>query len=192
MTIGYILIGLLVLILALFFLARANRPRHSAALPDDSSIIQAQAAMKKSRAQKRRPRSESLDAEMTQIHRGPVRTASPAAREERKGAAQSDTAARLVGLSGSQKDIELSIPPTGLSIGRSPACEVVIVDHRVSSRHAWIGAVNGKFVLRDLNSTNGTFINARTEAAVGEVELCHGDTIFFGSHQGDQFRFLAK
>lgn len=192
MMIAYVLTGLLVLILALFFFARSSRPRRSAAVLDDDSAIQAQAELKKRRARPRRPRSESLDAEMTQIHRGPVRTASPAARQERKGAAQADTSARLVGLSASQKDVELSIPANGLSIGRSPGCELVIVDHRVSSRHAWIGVVDGKFVLRDLNSTNGTFINARTEAAVGEIELCHGDTIFFGSHQGDQFRFLAK
>ncbi len=70
-------------------------------------------------------------------------------------------------------------------------CDIVLADDRVSSRHAWIGFVDGRIVLRDLQSTNGAFLNAQTHASVSEVNLRSGDTIFFGGHQGDQFRFIA-
>jgi pSer/pThr/pTyr-binding forkhead associated (FHA) protein len=65
-----------------------------------------------------------------------------------------------------------------------------IADPRVSYHHAWIGIVDQKAVLRDLGSTNGTFLNAQIDAPVGEVVLSPGDTIFFGGHGRDQFRFV--
>ena len=59
----------------------------------------------------------------------------------------------------------------------------------VSGRHAWIGLVDGKITLRDLQSTNGTFLNAQLRTPVNEVKLRSGDTIFIGGHLGEQFRF---
>jgi pSer/pThr/pTyr-binding forkhead associated (FHA) protein len=100
--------------------------------------------------------------------------------------------ATIVGLSGSQRGRSYQVVEAGLTIGRSPSCDVVLDDHRVSSRHAWVGIVDGKAVLRDLESTNGTFLNTATQTPIRQVELCGGDTIFFGGHQGDQFRFVAS
>lgn len=133
-----------------------------------------------------------VDPNATLIHRRRQPAAAPAAQPKRTGAAPAAAAARLVGLSGSRKDASYPVSATGITIGRSASCDVVLADHRVSSRHAWIGIVDGKFVLRDLKSTNGTFINTQTQSAIGEIELRNGDTIFFGSHQGDQFRFLTN
>ncbi|MBI4987811.1 MAG: FHA domain-containing protein [Rhodocyclales bacterium] len=137
------------------------------------------------------PTALADDSDATLIHRRTSSASADIARQKREGAAPATAAARLVCLSGSQKDASFPVEAAGITIGRSPSCDVVLTDHRVSSRHAWIGIANGKFVLRDLKSTNGTFINTQTRSSVGEIELRSGDTVFFGSHQGDQFRFLT-
>lgn len=49
-----------------------------------------------------------------------------------------------------------------ITIGRHPLCELKLdpdKDLDVSSRHASVTLQNGVFVLRDLDSTNGTFVN---------------------------------
>ena len=57
---------------------------------------------------------------------------------------------------------------------------------------AGIGLVDGNVVLRDYQSLNGTFINARMDDSVSEAALIDGDTIFFGGHGGDQYRFVLE
>ena len=102
-----------------------------------------------------------------------------------------DKTARLVCVGGSQKDHSFPITAAGITIGRDPKNDVVISDPRASYHHAWIGIIDRKAVLRDLGSTNGTFLNAQIEAPVSEVALTPGDTIFFGGHGRDQFRFVV-
>jgi len=48
-----------------------------------------------------------------------------------------------------------------LVIGRSKDCDVPLADGNVSRRHAELGRSDGGFVLRDLDSTNGTLVNGR-------------------------------
>lgn len=49
-------------------------------------------------------------------------------------------------------------------IGRSPDCDFNVGDDsKVSRLHLALVAVCGKVSLRDLNSTNGTFVNGRRE-----------------------------
>src|SRR5438105_15067849 len=54
------------------------------------------------------------------------------------------------------------------TIGRHPDSTLVLTDHEASSRHAVIETdADGKVTLRDLNSTNGTFLNgSRIEGAI--------------------------
>jgi hypothetical protein len=99
--------------------------------------------------------------------------------------------ARLVCVGGSQKGNSFSVAATGLTVGRDPGNDVVIADPRVSSRHAWIGVIERTAILRDLGSTNGTFLNAQIDSPVSEAALRAGDTIFFGGHSRDQFRFVV-
>ena len=99
--------------------------------------------------------------------------------------------ARLVALSGELKGRRFAVTTAGITIGCDPDNGIVVADTRVSHHHAWIGIVNNRAVLRDLGSTNGTFLNARLDAPVSEAALMPGDTIFFGGHGGDQFRFLV-
>ena len=52
-------------------------------------------------------------------------------------------------------------------IGRSPDCDVFLDDVTVSRRHAEIVREEGAFVIRDLGSLNGTFVNRhRIESSV--------------------------
>ncbi|MDK9702461.1 MAG: FHA domain-containing protein [Sulfuritalea sp.] len=97
----------------------------------------------------------------------------------------------LIGLSGTQRGKRFRVTEPYIMVGRSPSCDIVLDDLRVSSRHAWIGSVGGQVVLRDLKSTNGTFLNAQTKDSIAEVQLRSGDTIFFGGHLCEQFRFVA-
>lgn len=50
---------------------------------------------------------------------------------------------------------------TVVNIGRRSTNDVVIDDQRVSRDHAQMRAIRGKYVLFDLNSTGGTFVNGQ-------------------------------
>jgi pSer/pThr/pTyr-binding forkhead associated (FHA) protein len=63
------------------------------------------------------------------------------------------------------------------SIGRAKANEVVIDDVSVSSEHCRIRPEDGHFVLHDLKSTNGTFVNERR---VTRHVLVEGDILKIG------------
>jgi predicted component of type VI protein secretion system len=88
--------------------------------------------------------------------------------------------------------LSAAVAAGGITIGRHPECDVVVADPRVSSRHAWLGIVGGKATLRDLKSTNGTFLNTQTRTSISETELRAGDMISFGGHQGDQVLFMPN
>ncbi|HYA53643.1 MAG TPA: FHA domain-containing protein, partial [Streptosporangiaceae bacterium] len=53
--------------------------------------------------------------------------------------------------------------PAGPSylIGRDPECDIVIADARVSWHHAVLRLENGRWVLADSGSTNGTYAGGR-------------------------------
>ena len=44
-------------------------------------------------------------------------------------------------------------------IGREPGCDIIIIDHSVSSRQARLSYHQNQWWVEDLNSTNGTFLN---------------------------------
>jgi hypothetical protein len=137
-------------------------------------------------------RAADFDPTGTMIYRSSQSSASPIARKRDDTApATPSIAGRLVCMSGSHKGTSFAVIAAGMTIGRSPHCDIVLADSRVSSRHAWIGEVDGRTVLRDLKSTNGTFLNAQIRTSITEVSLHPGDTIAFGGHQGDQFRFVT-
>jgi pSer/pThr/pTyr-binding forkhead associated (FHA) protein len=66
-----------------------------------------------------------------------------------------------------------------LTIGRRDTNDVVIGDSAVSGHHAKIDAVEDRFVLIDLQSKNGSFVN---EQLVNSHWLKHEDVITIGEH----------
>jgi pSer/pThr/pTyr-binding forkhead associated (FHA) protein len=76
------------------------------------------------------------------------------------------------------------LPPVRLergrevTLGRSPECEVRLPSGQASRRHAAVCWKGERVVLRDLGSTNGTFVNG--ERASGERVLESGDRIGVG------------
>ena len=67
-------------------------------------------------------------------------------------------------------------------IGRSIECDVILEGHTVSRKHALISKnKNGIFKIKDLNSSNGTFINGNK--IKGEADISIKDRIFIGRNQ---------
>lgn len=66
-----------------------------------------------------------------------------------------------------------------LLIGRHHACDIVLDDLTISRRHASLLFRDGKWIIHDLRSKNGTFVNG---TRVGRSELRPGDALTLGEH----------
>ena len=81
------------------------------------------------------------------------------------------------------------LPPVALGpegrvlLGRSRTCDITLASGDASRRHAEIVAAPGGYLIRDLCSTNGTFVNGES---VQERQLRPGDRIEIG---GDAITF---
>ncbi len=77
---------------------------------------------------------------------------------------------------------ERTVPVTaaGVVVGKDPTCDAFLEDPFVSSRHARISALAGRWILQDLDSTNGTFISG---ARVGRAELPLGVAVQVGDSE---------
>jgi len=64
------------------------------------------------------------------------------------------------------------------TLGRHPANTLRLADREVSKEHATIEKMGNNFLLRDLGSSNGTFVNGRR---VRELRLRDGDEIALGN-----------
>lgn len=80
-------------------------------------------------------------------------------------------------LDGDRAGEVLSLAEGTLRIGRKPGNDLVIADEKASGVHAEIVFDGGRYVLRDLGSTNGTIMDGRK---VAEVVLSRGDTFAIG------------
>ena len=65
-----------------------------------------------------------------------------------------------------------------LTIGRDATNDITINDAEISRRHARLTFQGGKYVLEDLGSTNGTFVNGQRLA--GPRVLKAGEVVSFG------------
>jgi predicted component of type VI protein secretion system len=71
------------------------------------------------------------------------------------------------------------------TLGRRPYNDIVIDNLAISGEHAVLHMIDGAVYLEDLNSTNGTYVNAR---AVRRHLLEHNDVVEVGKYK---IRFLA-
>ena len=91
---------------------------------------------------------------------------------------------RLAAISGKLKGAIFAINEETLVIGRETAADLCIADASVSRRHSKIERKEEGFVITDLESLNGTFIN---DVPVKTRLLEHGDRVRIGD---SQFLFL--
>jgi pSer/pThr/pTyr-binding forkhead associated (FHA) protein len=74
-------------------------------------------------------------------------------------AATAATPTRLVITSGPREGVEIDLPPEQLTIGRSSESGLVIRDDYTSTHHARLMLWDQNWVIQDLDSTNGTFLD---------------------------------
>src|SRR5713101_6230006 len=63
-------------------------------------------------------------------------------------------------------------------VGSDLGGDVMLAHGSVSPRHATIANIEGRYHIRDLDSTNGTFVSGRK---IADSEMSDGDRIRFGS-----------
>lgn len=85
---------------------------------------------------------------------------------------------QLIMRSGPTPGATFALEGDQLTIGRDSSNEITINDAEVSRRHARLTFQGGKFVLEDLGSTNGTFVNGQRLA--GPRVLKAGEVVSFG------------
>jgi S1-C subfamily serine protease len=96
--------------------------------------------------------------------------------------APSQGAAGMLGrftiLNGSRAGEKLGLGGSGIKIGRESAvCEIVLENPKVSRLHAEVVSIDGKVLLIDRNSSNGTYVN---DQKIDKRYLKDGDIIYFG------------
>jgi Nif-specific regulatory protein len=92
---------------------------------------------------------------------------------------------RLAAISGKMKGAVFTIDEDALVIGRETAANLCLADASVSRRHSKIEKKDDGFVITDLESLNGTFVN---NVPIRSRLLEHGDRVRIGD---SQFLFLT-
>ena len=85
--------------------------------------------------------------------------------------------ASLLVVRGANVGTHYLIRETKQRLGRDSHCDIPLEDSEASRTHAEIDYVDGKYVLRDLGSSNGTFVNG---VRITEHTLCIGDRVQIG------------
>ncbi|MCU1407066.1 MAG: hypothetical protein JWQ43_3369 [Glaciihabitans sp.] len=97
------------------------------------------------------PAAPVLPSPAAAVPQAPARAASPS----------TGPAARLVITSGPKEGLEIELPREQLTIGRSSESGLVIRDDYTSTHHARLMLWNDGWVVQDLDSTNGTYLDGR-------------------------------
>ncbi len=93
---------------------------------------------------------------------------------------------RLLAIAGPLKDSTTPLPDGEATLGRDPANAVPVLDPSVSRKHCLLRSEDGRFLIKDLASRNGTVVNGVT---VQEHWRRHGDEIAIGD---SVFLFLLE
>lgn len=88
-------------------------------------------------------------------------------------------ATRIVITSGPRTGTELELPQTGLTIGRSSGSGLQIKDDYTSGNHAKIVRWRDRWVVQDLDSTNGTFVEGKRISESTPVQV--GSSVRIGT-----------
>jgi S1-C subfamily serine protease len=92
-------------------------------------------------------------------------------------------------LNGTRAGEKLGLGGSGIRIGReSTICEIVLENPKVSRLHAEVVSIDGKVLLIDRNSSNGTYVN---DQKIDKRFLQDGDIIYFGGRNAVAVAFHA-
>jgi len=94
--------------------------------------------------------------------------------------------ARLEILKGNDAGAQFKITGSIVRLGRSADSDIIITDASASRNHAELTKVNDSFVIKDLNSSNGVFVNGNK---IKEHYLVSGDMFSIGNHE---YRYVEK
>ncbi len=95
--------------------------------------------------------------------------------------------ASIVIVDGLEKGMEYGLTKTYSIIGRDKSVDITPRgDAQISRRHAVIVFLDGNYILKDLESTNGTFMNG---AFIKQAYLRHGDKFRTGQ---TTFQFILQ
>ena len=89
------------------------------------------------------------------------------------------TGAALVVTSGHQAGTRYAITSTHVTVGRHPDSDIFLDDITVSRRHVELDQGSTGYVLRDVGSLNGTYLNGE-RLAEDETLLTNGDELQIG------------
>ncbi|WP_438853363.1 FHA domain-containing protein FhaB/FipA [Agromyces sp. M3QZ16-3] len=95
------------------------------------------------------------------------------------GDATVESASRLVITSGAKSGAEFPLGRDEITIGRSSDSAIIIRDDYTSTHHARLMLWNGRWMLQDLDSTNGTFLNGSRVTVPTPIPL--GATVKVGA-----------
>jgi hypothetical protein len=87
----------------------------------------------------------------------------------------------LLDPSGGEVEQALELHDDITLVGRSKDCRIMLPSNTVSRHHARIRRESGRYLLRDLGSTNGTLLNS--EPVIGEEPLKDRDEIGVGIYR---------
>ncbi|MBO6098050.1 MAG: FHA domain-containing protein [Aeriscardovia sp.] len=85
--------------------------------------------------------------------------------------------ALLIAVSGFSQNVRYLLDEPSINVGRSMKADILLDDPTVSRRHAVFTKVGGTYVLKDLDSLNGTYVNG---SRIDSLELHSGDAIMIG------------
>jgi hypothetical protein len=97
---------------------------------------------------------------------------------------------RLVMRSGPTPGKVFDLTEDNLSIGREPSNDISINDAEVSRKHARLFMQGGHYVIEDLGSTNGTFVNG--QRLMGPHILKPGEIISFGEQISATYEAVSE
>jgi hypothetical protein len=93
----------------------------------------------------------------------------------------------LVPLDGAKQGELFTLKSGKTVIGTDPSCDIVVPDQFMSGKHCEIRAAGGQFVLADLGSTNGCFVN---DKKIQSHELVDNDNVRLG-HTSLKFKSIT-
>lgn len=70
-----------------------------------------------------------------------------------------------------------------LTIGRDPSCDIMLDALQISRKHVRLSKTAGGWLVEDLSSANGVFLNDRNASPITKVEATERDVIYMGSYR---------